>query len=74
MTSLRGKTLVKGHSLLDEGAPFDQRGTRRDPDARGGLGYAKCSCGAMSPYLHSDRQRKAWHRDVHKPQAARESG
>lgn len=55
-----GPLRVKGHTLASEGLPFDEDGTGPYMDRR--KGYAKCSCGAMSPYLHSDGQRKRWHR------------
>lgn len=54
-----GKTLLKGHSLLFEGAPHSIDGYRiwHSWDGR-----AKCSCGAMSAELPSNNQRKLWHR------------
>lgn len=55
-----GPLRVKGHTLASEGLPFDEDGTGPYQGRR--KGYAKCSCGAMSPYLHSDGQRKRWHR------------
>lgn len=58
---------IPGHTLVAEGAPFapDYPGTRRLM-GKGGSGL--CSCGILSSWLNSNTQRKAWHRDVHKPE------
>lgn len=57
---------LPGHELLWEGAAYVRRGTQfvTGPE-RGtrGVGYGKCSCGALSPELASGNQRKQWHRD-----------
>jgi hypothetical protein len=53
--SMKGKTLVKGHTLLFEGQPW---GTMR----RNGVGPGKCSCGLYSDEgLISNAARKRWH-------------
>lgn len=49
---------VSGHTLRHEGQAFNERGVR-DGTANG---YGRCSCGAQSPWLTSDYQRKDWHR------------
>ena len=60
MTSNRGKTLVKGHTLYREGWAHDQDGV---PFYAGNLcsGFGKCSCGALSPWLETRNARKQWH-------------
>ena len=62
-----GKTLVKWHGLVAEGAPFHGLGCSTSPcptDYMGrlGSGHGKCRCGAFSPHLPSTYARKAWHR------------
>lgn len=59
--SQRGKTVLKGHSLLDEGAAYSIDGCRIWYTR--GDGHGKCSCGALSDPLPSNSQRKQWHRD-----------
>lgn len=54
--SLKGKTLVKGHSLLFEGAAFGRSWNQS------GAGMAKCTCGLMSPELPNRAARKRWHK------------
>lgn len=57
------------HHLLDEGAAYDETGYRLRPGrGTGGGGCGKCRCGAVSPWLSSGNQRKAWYR-VHKQNA-----
>lgn len=64
--SQRGTTIVRGHALRDEGAPYDEHGRpRQTADGgvqHGGTGHALCECGQLSPLLASDRERKSWHR------------
>lgn len=52
---------VSGHTLRSEGRAFTSEG--KLPPYRTYLGHGKCSCGALSPELNSDGQRKAWHRE-----------
>lgn len=60
---------VSGHTLVAEGAAFeDTHGTgmfhhRVRWNSTGGVGVAKCSCGAHSEVLDSGSKRKQWHRD-----------
>lgn len=63
--SLKGKTLVKGHTLLFEGAALGMLGN----DC--GLGVGGCSCGARSEELPSRASRKRWHKE-HKQAVAAE--
>jgi hypothetical protein len=66
-------TRVVGHALRHEGAPFDRDGKLIHGGGfihTSGVGRARCECGAMSEMLQSANQRKAWHRDVHKPAVA----
>lgn len=65
-----GKTLVSGHTLRYEGAPFDDEGRRATAFSTGGRGRAKCSCGELSPVLDSGYQRKRWHREHKKAVSA----
>lgn len=64
-------TRLPGHGLFAEGKPY--RRVTGDPSgdynaiAPGHVGRGLCSCGAESPDLESDAERKRWHRDVHKP-------
>jgi hypothetical protein len=62
-------TRVKGHTLANEGAAFDNDGNRITFGHRilgsSGEGHPKCSCGALGPWLDSGRQRRVWHR-LHK--------
>ena len=62
MTTMKGKTLVTGHTLLFEGAPFDARGQRCPLNMR--VGYGKCSCGELGPTLEeSTKARQRWHKE-----------
>ena len=66
---------MAGHTLVAEGAPHNMRGTRWHNlynYTTGGTGYGKCSCGKLSPLLHSSRDRKKWHRE-HKEELRKES-
>ena len=54
------QNLLKGHTLLWEGAAHDDRGLRV---YRSTKGHGKCSCGDLSEPLDSTNQRKQWHRD-----------
>jgi hypothetical protein len=56
--SLKGKTLLKGHTLILEGAAM---GMGISPSTGSGVGG--CSCGARSPELPSRAARKRWHKD-----------
>lgn len=67
--SARGKTLVKGHTLVREGKPFDADGKRIALMGDRRYGHGKCSCGALSVGLHSDARRKRWHA-AHKAEIA----
>lgn len=67
--SQKGKTLVKGHTLLFEGQPL---GRRNLGHGCGGTGIGGCSCGAQSPELTSGAERKRWHRE-HKENVKTES-
>jgi hypothetical protein len=64
--TMKGKTLLKGHTLMDEGQPL---GTGR----RSGDGVGGCSCGARSPVLFSNAARQRWHKD-HKENQRRLAG
>lgn len=61
--SMKGKTLVKGHTLSMEGQPLGY--------ARSGIGYGGCSCGARSEELPSNAARKRWHKK-HKEEVSKE--
>lgn len=66
--SMKGKTLVKGHTLVREGWPH---WSNDDPlNFRSKKGRGKCSCGAMSEWLGSTAQRKRWHKQ-HKAEVLR---
>jgi hypothetical protein len=52
--SLKGKTLVKGHTLVFEGAALGQSN-------RTGPGIGGCSCGERSETLPTTAERKRWH-------------
>lgn len=68
-TTMKGKTLLKGHTLISEGKARVDRSCM-ECEALGWIarrkGHAKCSCGALSPHLPSKTKRQAWHREVHK--------
>lgn len=66
---VKGRVLVKGHGLINEGTGYEPGWP---PEAylrrfwtmahdRGGV--AVCWCGAISDPLPSDAARKRWHRD-----------
>ncbi len=61
--SMKGKTLVKGHTLIMEGQPCGY--------ARNGPGQGACSCGLRSPELSSNAARKRWHKE-HKKEVSKE--
>lgn len=50
----KGKTLLKGHTLIGEGMVVDLY-------TRLGEGIGGCSCGDRSPSLPSCAARKRWH-------------
>lgn len=52
-------TVVRGHGLVREGAPFDEAG-RISYDS---VGRGECGCGEKSPVLSSTNARKLWHRE-----------
>lgn len=62
MTRVGGRR-VAGHSLLAEGAAFDDDGERISWNTTGGEGRAKCSCGALSEPLVSGIKRRDWHNE-----------
>ena len=55
--TLKGKTLVKGHTLLFEGDALGKSYSRCGP------GEGGCSCGARSDRLPSRAARKRWHKE-----------
>lgn len=66
-------TKVRGHALLQEGAPFNADGRTANPaGGTGGYGQARCECGATSGTLSSGSERRAWHRE-HKALIRRET-
>lgn len=67
--SMKGKTLVKGHTLRMEGEAFNDLGYQE-----WGLkvGRAKCSCGWLSEVASSRAARKRLHR-AHKEAVKNES-
>lgn len=58
-------TRLVGHGLRYEGAAFQRYANGVDNLMReqSGPGYAKCECGALSPWLSNRSQRKTWHKD-----------
>lgn len=56
-------TQVRGHGLVREGFPHDDRGVPLYQVSSAGPGRAKCSCGEMSEELPSGNQRRKWHRE-----------
>jgi hypothetical protein len=61
-------TRVPGHELRHDGAPHDDDGHVIPPGTRtGGLGRARCTCGALSQVTVSATRRRQWHRE-HKAQ------
>lgn len=71
MTRVSGH--LSGHTLLGEGAAYNEHGSRIGYQGTGGPGMAKCSCGALSPFVISGMKRKQWHRD-HKAAIRAEAG
>lgn len=61
-----GGTRLSGHTLRHEGHPYDSHGLL----VGGRVGRAMCSCGALSPWLDSNNQRKRWH-NAHKAEVMR---
>lgn len=55
------KLLLPGHKLRQQGAPYEWDG-RKWFIAKGKVGKGLCTCGAPSPTLMNDNQRKVWHR------------
>lgn len=55
--TMKGKTLVPGHTLIFEG---DALGRSR---GLSGPGEGGCSCGARSPRLETRAARKRWHKE-----------
>lgn len=56
--------IVPGHTLLFEGAPFDNSKRRIGWTGTGGVGYGVCSCGYASRWEYSSAaQRKQWHHE-----------
>lgn len=58
--TIRGKTILKGHSIWREGAATTDNGF--DLVESTAPGHTICQCGAVSPYLPNTNQRKIWHR------------
>lgn len=52
---------VVGHALRAEGAAFRPNGTRVWPVEKGTLHHGQCECGALSPAVLTNAQRKRWH-------------
>lgn len=66
--SLKGKTLVKGHTLYREGARDRVRRPCCDDFEEwywggNGPGHGVCSCDAISPHLPNKAARKRWHKE-----------
>lgn len=61
-----GKSIIlRAHGLCNEGSPHDDNGQRILVGlvaTTGGLGRAKCTCGALSEVLASAARRRVWHR------------
>lgn len=55
--TMKGKTLLSGHTLLFEGKPIDLW-----PYTTGGPGVGGCSCGERSETLATNAARKRWHK------------
>lgn len=55
---------LAGHTLPQEGRVYGPTGIRKT------LGKARCSCGAESPTLSSNKGRQDWHRQ-HKDEIRR---
>lgn len=58
---LTDSTRLVGHSLMAEGAAFDDDGERVAYNTVGGMGRGRCSCGEMSEPVPSGLQRQGWH-------------
>jgi hypothetical protein len=70
---LNPSTRLSGHSLQSEGRAYvEDRGSVRRPWSMIRTGFGLCECGARSPELTSDNQRKRWHKK-HKEQVRGES-
>ncbi len=52
---------VSGHALRGEGAGHHSSGKRIWPPDRA-LAHGKCECGALSPAVLTNTQRKRWHK------------
>ena len=66
MTTTKKKPALKvpGHTLVYEGAPFDNTGKRIGWTGTGGWGYGRCSCGYASRWEYEfGSERKAWHNE-----------
>ena len=61
--SRRGKTVVAGHGLRHEGAPFSVVEDGRPRRVEGKEGSALCACGELSPVLGTTAARQRWHGD-----------
>jgi hypothetical protein len=60
--TMKGKTLLKGHALFNEGIRFGESK----------IGPANCECGAQSENLPNTSQRQNWHR-AHKESIKKEA-
>lgn len=63
---------TKGHTAADsEHRPYDALGVRRPSGGPGQavMGRSHCRCGAMSPELWTNRERRLWHTE-HREQIA----
>jgi len=64
MSTMKGKTLLKGHALVHEGHPsayYPERGHWRSP-REGERRVAHCECGAAAPEGLSIKASQRWHR------------
>lgn len=71
--SMKGKTLLAGHSLTNEGEAFAENGFPLSFAYRGGEGCGLCSCGEVSKWLPTRAARKRWHR-THKDEVRAQNG
>ncbi|WP_159601603.1 hypothetical protein [Agromyces humi] len=62
-------TRLAGHTLANEGAPFNDNGARIGYRGTSGEGRGKCSCGELSDVVASGGARRRWHAD-HKAEIA----
>lgn len=60
-TTRKGQTLMKGHTLRHEGAPYQFLHGTLVLQKSELIGRALCSCGVASEMLTSTRARKRWH-------------